>query len=129
MRDQCRAGADEVLLAFVGRLVPIKRVDLVLRAVAAARSEGVPIRLMIVGDGPERASLEQLARRLGIDDVVRFLGYLPETSAAAAAADIAILASDNEGTPVALIEAAAAGRPPSRRRSAAYRTSCRRVPA
>jgi glycosyltransferase involved in cell wall biosynthesis len=111
LRDQCRAGADEVLLGFVGRLVPIKRVDLVLRAVAAVRREGVPIRLMIVGDGPERASLEQLARRLGIDDVACFLGYLPDTSAAAAAADIAILASDNEGTPVALIEASAAGRP------------------
>ena len=111
LRDQCGAGADDVLLAFVGRLVPIKRVDLVLRAVAAVRREGVPIRLMIVGDGPERASLEQLARRLAIDDVAHFLGYLPDTSAAAAAADIAILASDNEGTPVALIEAAAAGRP------------------
>ena len=111
LRDQCGAGADEVLLGFVGRLVPIKRVDLVLRAVATLRGEGVPIRLMIVGDGPERASLEQLALRLGIGDVAHFVGYLPDTSAAAAAAEIAILASDNEGTPVALIEAAAAGRP------------------
>lgn len=108
LRDQCGTGADEVLVGFVGRLVPIKRVDLVLRAVAIGRREGVPIRLMVVGDGPERASLEQLAQQLGIGDVVRFLGYLRDTSAAAAAADIAILASDNEGTPVALIEAAAA---------------------
>ena len=111
LRDQCGARADEVLLAFVGRLVPIKRVDLVLRAVAAARRQGVALRLVVVGDGPCRASLEELAHRLGISDIVRFLGYLPDTSAAAAAADIAILASDNEGTPVALIEAAAAGCP------------------
>jgi glycosyltransferase involved in cell wall biosynthesis len=111
LRNECGTSADEVLVAFVGRLVPIKRVDLVLRAFATGRQEGVPIRLMVVGDGPCRASLEDLAHRLGISDFVRFLGYLPDTTAVAAAADIAILASDNEGTPVSLIEAAAAGRP------------------
>jgi glycosyltransferase involved in cell wall biosynthesis len=106
-----RTRSDEVLVGFVGRLVPIKRVDLVLRSVATAREQGVPVRLMIVGDGPCRASLEELANRLGISDIVRFVGYLPDSSAAAAGADIAILTSDNEGTPVALIEAAAAGCP------------------
>jgi glycosyltransferase involved in cell wall biosynthesis len=111
LRKQCGISAGEVLLVFVGRLVPIKRGDLVLRAVATARLRGVPVRLMVVGDGPERPALEELAHSLGISDVVRFMGYLPDTSPAAAAADIAILASDNEGTPVALIEAGAAGRP------------------
>jgi glycosyltransferase involved in cell wall biosynthesis len=42
---------------------------------------------------------------------VRFLGYVPDSSTLVPSADLAILASDNEGTPVALIEAAAAGRP------------------
>jgi glycosyltransferase involved in cell wall biosynthesis len=102
---------DHVLVAFVGRLVPIKRVDLVLRAVAAARHEAAAVRLIVVGDGPERARLESLADDLRLGDAVRFVGYLADTSVAAAAADLAILASDNEGTPVALIEAAAAGRP------------------
>jgi glycosyltransferase involved in cell wall biosynthesis len=111
LRTQCGTSPGEVLVAYVGRLVPIKRVDLVLRAIAAGRQEGVPVRLVVVGDGQCRPSLELLARRLGISDIVRFLGYLPDTSAAAAAADIAILASANEGTPVSLIEAAAAGRP------------------
>jgi len=111
LRDACGAGGGDVLAGFVGRLVPIKRVDLVLRATAAARQQGVPVRLMVVGDGPCRPRLELLARSLGVGDAVRFLGYLPDASAAAAAADVAILASDNEGTPVALIEAAAAGRP------------------
>jgi glycosyltransferase involved in cell wall biosynthesis len=111
LREQCGTRPGEVLVGFVGRLVPIKRVDVVLRAVAAAREQGVPVRLMVVGDGPCRASLEELAERLGIGDIVRFVGYLPDAGAAAAAAEIAILGSDNEGTPVALIEAAAAGRP------------------
>jgi glycosyltransferase involved in cell wall biosynthesis len=111
LRERCGASAGDLLVGFVGRLVPIKRVDLVLRATAEARRHGVPIRLMVVGDGPCRPSLEAMAASLGLADVVRFLGYLPDASAAAAASDVAILASDNEGTPVSLIEAAAAGRP------------------
>jgi glycosyltransferase involved in cell wall biosynthesis len=111
LREECGTRPGELLVGFVGRLVPIKRVDLVLRAVAQARRWGAPIRLLIAGDGSCRASLEDLAGRLGISDVVRFVGYVPDSSAAAAAAEIAILASDNEGTPVSLIEAAAAGRP------------------
>jgi glycosyltransferase involved in cell wall biosynthesis len=111
VRDRCGTSAGELLVAFVGRLVPIKRVDLVLRATASARRQGAPIRLVVVGDGPCRARLELLADSLGIGEAVRFLGYLPDTSAVAAAADIAVLASDNEGTPVSLIEAGAAGRP------------------
>jgi glycosyltransferase involved in cell wall biosynthesis len=111
MRERCGAGAGDLLVASVGRLVPIKRVDLVLRATAMARQEGAPVRLVVVGDGPSRSCLEAMATSLGIADVARFLGYVPDTSPVAAAADVAILASDNEGTPVSLIEAAAAGRP------------------
>jgi glycosyltransferase involved in cell wall biosynthesis len=104
-------GRDEVLVAYVGRLVPIKRLDLILRAVAAGRDRGAPVRLAVVGDGPSRPELELLARRLGIADTVRFHGYMTDVGAATAAADLAILASENEGTPVSLIEAGAAGRP------------------
>jgi len=111
LRSRCGATSDDLLVACVGRLVPIKRVDLILRATARARRAGVAMRLMVVGDGECRTDLERLAEELGIANAVRFLGYLADTSAAAAAADIAILASDNEGTPVALIESAAAGRP------------------
>jgi glycosyltransferase involved in cell wall biosynthesis len=111
LRRQCGAEEKEMLAAYVGRLVPIKRVDLVLRAVAEARRQGVPVRLVVAGDGECRQELERLAAQLGLREVVTFLGYLTDSSSLAAAADIAILASDNEGTPVALIEAAAAGRP------------------
>jgi glycosyltransferase involved in cell wall biosynthesis len=111
LRSELGTRPGEVVVGFVGRLVPIKRVDLILRAVAAARRNGASIRLLIVGDGPCRASLEELARSLGIRDAVRFVGYLADPGPVAAAADIAVLASDNEGTPVALIEAAASGCP------------------
>ena len=111
LRRECGAGEQDVLAACVGRLVPIKRVDLVLRAIAEARRQAAPLRLVVAGDGERRGELEGLTARLGLRDVVTFLGYVLDSSSVAAAADIAILASDNEGTPVALIEAAAAGRP------------------
>jgi glycosyltransferase involved in cell wall biosynthesis len=104
-------GEPEILAAYVGRLVPIKRVDLILRAVAEARRQESPIRLVVAGDGECRPELERLAGELGLADSVEFLGYVSDANTVVAAADVAILASDNEGTPVALIEAAAAGRP------------------
>jgi glycosyltransferase involved in cell wall biosynthesis len=111
LRRECGAGEKDALAAYVGRLVQIKRVDLVLRAVAEARRHGAPVRLVVAGDGESRQELEGLADQLRLGDVVTFLGYVLDPSGVAAAADLAILASDNEGTPVALIEAAAAGRP------------------
>jgi glycosyltransferase involved in cell wall biosynthesis len=110
-RREMGASADVVLLTFVGRLVAIKRVDLLLRAVARARQLGAPIRLAIVGDGALRPRLERVAAELGVREQVCFAGYRAEMVAVTAAADIAVLSSDNEGTPVSLIEAAAAGKP------------------
>jgi glycosyltransferase involved in cell wall biosynthesis len=110
-RAEAGAGPDTVLLTFVGRLVPIKRVDVLLRAVAHARAGGAQVRLAIVGDGELRPELEALARDLGIADAIHFAGYRTDMVAVAAAADIAVLSSDNEGTPVSLIEAGAAGKP------------------
>ena len=110
-RDEAGVRAGELLLTFVGRLVPIKRVDVLLRAVSHARELGAPVRLAVVGDGALRPDLEALAAELGIADVVFFAGYRADMVPVAAAADIAVLSSDNEGTPVSLIEAAAAGKP------------------
>ena len=103
-------GDDDVVLSFVGRVVPIKRVDVLLRALALARDAG-PLRLLVVGDGEIRPRLQELSRELGIADRVRFLGYRRDLTTIASAADIAVLTSANEGTPVSLIEAAAAGCP------------------
>jgi glycosyltransferase involved in cell wall biosynthesis len=100
-----------VLLVFVGRIVPIKRLDLLLRAFSRAQPEGTGVHLAIAGDGETRADLERFASDLGIRDAVSFLGYRRDLIPIAAAADVAVLSSDNEGTPVWLIEAAAAGTP------------------
>ena len=110
-RREAGVGEGELLLTFVGRLAPIKRVDVLLRAFARAREAGAPLRLAIVGDGALRQELERLAVELGVSGEVWFAGYRADMVPIAAASDIAVLSSDNEGTPVSLIEAAAAGTP------------------
>ena len=68
------ADRDAVAL-YAGRLVPIKRVDLLIRALARARAAGARLRLVVLGDGELRAELERLASSLGVARHVSFLGY------------------------------------------------------
>jgi glycosyltransferase involved in cell wall biosynthesis len=69
------------------------------------------VRLAVVGDGGLRPELAALASDLGVADRVWFAGYRASMVPIAAGSDIAVLSSDNEGTPVSLIEAGAAGKP------------------
>jgi glycosyltransferase involved in cell wall biosynthesis/2-polyprenyl-3-methyl-5-hydroxy-6-metoxy-1,4-benzoquinol methylase len=110
-RVEVGAGPEDVLAVFVGRLVPIKRVDILIEAVALASAREPRLRVVIVGDGELRGALECRAARLGLDETVRFIGFREDLPSIAAGSDVAVLSSDNEGTPVALIEAAAAGLP------------------
>lgn len=110
-RAEIGVGPDDVLAVFVGRLVPIKRVDLLIRAIALAHAREPRLKLAIVGDGELRGELERQALAMGLDRTVSFLGFREDLAAIAAGSDLAVLGSDNEGTPVALIEAAAAGVP------------------
>lgn len=91
----------------VGRLVPQKRVDLVLEAFSQARDLDA-WTFEILGDGPEREALALLAEQRGIAGRVRFHGHV-EPFAHLYAADIFVLASDFEGMPNALLEAMACG--------------------
>jgi len=111
LRREAGAGAGEVIVALTGRLAPIKRVDVALKAVAHARAKGAPVRLVVVGDGTLRPGLERRAAELGLGDAAYFAGFRDDMPAVVAAEDVALLSSANEGTPVALIEAAAGGRP------------------
>lgn len=102
----------ETMVASVARLVPAKRIDRLLRAIARARRAGVPLRGLIVGDGPERGRLEALARELGLlPDGVAFAGARPDVPRLLAGADILALTSQHEGFPNVLMEAMAARLP------------------
>jgi glycosyltransferase involved in cell wall biosynthesis len=62
------------LFVCAGRLIPQKGTDLVIRALAVYRQRYGPCALWVIGDGPERDSLVQLGRRLGVEDMVTYLG-------------------------------------------------------
>jgi glycosyltransferase involved in cell wall biosynthesis len=98
------------IVGIVGRLVPIKEHPLFFRAAARIARERPDIHFVVAGDGELRSTLENEARSL-LSDKVTFLGWVDDLPALYSALDVVVLTSRNEGTPVALIEAAAAGRP------------------
>lgn len=99
------------LIGMVGRLVPIKDVSTFLHAAARVRQVTSEARFALVGDGEERRLLEDLSARLGLAEVVTFHGWRRDMQSVYGDLDVVVNTSRNEGTPVALIEALAAGRP------------------
>jgi glycosyltransferase involved in cell wall biosynthesis len=96
-------------LVTAGRLIALKSVDRLIGAVAQIDGIG----LVIIGDGPERSQLEQMARRLGIGERVYFAGQRSreETLALMAACDLFVLNSIHEGFPHVVLEAMSVGLP------------------
>ena len=96
-------------LLCVGRLVPAKGQHLLIEACALLKEKGVEFELTIVGDGPDRTSLERLVSRLGLDGLVTFTGALGQDKVHDEydKADIFVLGSFAEGVPVVLMEAMA----------------------
>lgn len=98
------------VVTLVARLVPIKRVDRFLR-VANALYDQPEIRFLIVGDGELRESLRESPEAIALGDRLTWAGFRRDMAAIYFASDVVVQTSDNEGTPVALIEAQAAGLP------------------
>jgi glycosyltransferase involved in cell wall biosynthesis len=111
LRSVCGASEGDALIGVVGRLVPIKDIDCFLEAASRVSQVSARARFAIVGDGELRARLEQKAADLGLAPRVTFLGWRTDLEAVYADLDVVVNSSRNEGTPVALIEAMAAGRP------------------
>ena len=99
----------DVVIGFVGRLTEIKNISLLLRTAALLRDRG-NVRFVIVGDGHLRRSLEQEAKSIGADQNTVFVGNRTNVAQIYSAIDIVALTSLNEGTPLSLIEAMAAGK-------------------
>jgi len=102
---------DEFVVGYVGRLVPVKQVEVLIDAMAIVRKELPRARLVIAGDGPERSALAERAATAIAAGLTSFLGWREDLTAVYAPLDVLALTSRNEGTPVALIEAMAAGIP------------------
>ena len=104
-----RSSESKVTCVFVGRLGEQKNLTLLMAAFA--RLQNLDVKLKIVGEGPDRSKLESLAKSLGIDNQVQFLGNISNVGEVLAASDVFLMSSAWEGLPIALIEATLAGLP------------------
>jgi glycosyltransferase involved in cell wall biosynthesis len=98
---------DKLICTFVGRLSTIKRCDRIIELAKLAKVQGQSIHFVIIGDGDLRSDLEAKSQNLPIS----FLGWQSNSAQWLAISDIAILLSDNEAVPLAMIEAGLAGLP------------------
>ena len=110
-RETLRLSSEEIVLVAVGRLAEIKNYNMLLEAFARAVKELPVLRLVMVGDGPERAKLEATAMHLGLSDRVHFLGARDDVREWLALSHVFVLPSLYEGISIALLEAMAAGLP------------------
>jgi glycosyltransferase involved in cell wall biosynthesis len=98
-------------LLCVGRLIPIKGHIVLLRAFAEAKRELPELELDIAGRGPLEPALRALAKELGVDDAVRFLGYVAPIQAAVERAAVVVVPSMGEGFGMVALEAMERSRP------------------
>jgi L-malate glycosyltransferase len=98
-------------LILVGRLAPIKRVDLFLHVVERMRTVLPAVTATVVGDGPRRRELEELAHRLGLDRNVTFAGHQQDVEPWLGRARLFVLTSASEGLSLSLMEAMMRGLP------------------
>lgn len=104
------ASPEERIICHVSNFRKVKRVEDVV-AVFSKVNEKIPSRLILVGDGPERYSIEKLCRQYNLCDRVTFLGKVRDTSHVLEIADLFILPSETESFGLAALEAMAVGVP------------------
>ncbi len=110
-RDAWAIPADAPLVGIIGRLLPVKNHPLFLRAAAQVRARLPNAQFVIVGDGERKDALRELAAELGLGDAVTFTGWQQNVEQIYSDLDVLVTSSLNEGTPVPIIEALAAGCP------------------
>ena len=99
------------VVAMAARLEARKGHAYLFEAVSRLRPRHPDLRVLILGDGADRASLERQVKELGLGDIVRFLGHRLDLPRVLAASDISVLTSLWEGLPRVLVQSAAAGKP------------------
>jgi glycosyltransferase involved in cell wall biosynthesis len=110
IRQEFGISPDAFVFLFAGRLNEVKNLPVMLRAVSGW-TRPTRGRLIIAGDGPERAMLEALCKSLGIEDLVTLTGARSDVPDLLAAADAFVMSSRTEGAPMALLEAMSAAVP------------------
>lgn len=109
VRSSLGIAEEATVLATLSSLTGEKAIDVAIKAFAALPEQSNKLTLLVIGDGPERESLEALANTLGCSDRVVFAGRRKDISALLSCVDLFILSSLAEGLPMALLEAMASG--------------------
>jgi glycosyltransferase involved in cell wall biosynthesis len=109
LREELSVSDGELLIGSAGNLFKRKGLDILLRAFAHAKVDGA--RLVIAGDGAERQELESIARELGVEERVHWLGRRDDAPQVIAGLDMFVLSSSNEGMANVMLEAMAGGTP------------------
>lgn len=99
---------DEIVVGSIAGLRPVKDLPMLVRGVAGMNSRA---RLVIVGEGPERAAIQEAAQLMGIEDRLVMPGFLPDPHKYIGLFDVFALTSKSEQAPISVIEAMAAGLP------------------
>jgi glycosyltransferase involved in cell wall biosynthesis len=102
---------DDIVLSTVSVLRPWKHLEVAVEACGRLRTAGLPVHLLIAGNGEMRNDLLALGRRLGLGDRLRLLGHSPEPARLLQASDIFVLPSIHEACAKAFLEAMACGLP------------------
>jgi glycosyltransferase involved in cell wall biosynthesis len=111
LRKSMGIAADDFVIGSVGRLTPIKGYQFLLRAGKIISRNKPNFKLVLVGDGPERRALTQLARELELEQTVIFTGFTPDVAEVISIFDIFVLSSLHEGISISLLEALGLGVP------------------
>ncbi|HLO14189.1 MAG TPA: glycosyltransferase family 4 protein [Anaerolineales bacterium] len=113
IRQKFELPPDSMICTAVGRLVPVKGYDVLIEAMQKIAAEVPQLYCLIVGEGQCKEELLAQIRGVGMESRVRLLGYYDRKNAMSIlkSSDIFVMPSRYEGTPIALLEAAALGRP------------------
>ena len=111
VREQLDIKEGTLLLGHVGRFQKVKNHRFIVQVFYSLLQAGVPVKLLLVGDGPLREEIRKQAENLGIADRVLFTGVRPDVSDLMQAMDVMLFPSLYEGLPVTLVEAQTAGLP------------------
>jgi glycosyltransferase involved in cell wall biosynthesis len=110
-RRELGIAVDAPVIGSVGGLRPPKALDVLIEAVALIAPQFPRLHLLIVGEGPDEATLKKLIRARNLGQTVRLLGARKDVPRILAALDLAVLSSDSEGSPLSVMEYMAAGKP------------------
>ena len=113
LKEQFDLAAEAIVCTGIGRLVPQKGFDLLIEAFAKIASQVPDLYCLIIGEGEDKEKLAEQIRSAGLEKRIRLLGYQDRAKAMSIlkSSDIFVMPSRYEGTPIALLEAAALARP------------------